>query len=471
MQDSKSAFLALVLFFLALLAGASAAIFPYWLFLVLIVFVLMLATAISNPVWAVLLLLLFASGLIPPQLTPNLPLLGGTIKAEDLFLLLLVLLTAFRVILTVDRSNLWGSSLIRPLYFFFLLVVLSLITAVLFNGNQLKYIAYEFRVCIYWLFGIVLAFELKAEKSVRLAVNFIVSLSVILAIVVIIQSFTGWQILSNSRVEFLDSAGVVSSGVSRSTFGGYQNFVVLSILIVLAKLSEGEVKPIWAVPVLLILVAGIVVTFGRGVWAAAFLSTVVMAIGLGRKHLIRIATFGIAISLIFLIVVISAKPELLEAVVQRFSSVEREMQGGESWRWRQAENEFALAKIGKSPISGIGLGGEYQPIRNRFMSPEQTRMMHNSYLYLILKLGLLGIVFPIWFCVAIWVECRRLAKLPYMKKYRTIVIAVGAALLMPVLTGVTQPEWMEHKGVLFMASIFGIVASLSRFENKPVTVG
>lgn len=464
MREYRAENFALVFLISALFFGVAVAFLPYWMFLALAVFGLMVISAFFAPTWAVLLLLLLASGLVPPQLTPNLPLLGGTIKAEDLFLLLLVLMTFFKVF--IKENNVWRSSIIKPIYFFGFLVVLSLLVGVLFFNNQIKYVAYEFRVCAYWLFGIVLAVHLKSEKDIIVTVKFVVFISLILAIVVIVQSITGWHILASARVENLDSAGFVSTEVSRSTFGGYQNFVVLSILIVLSMLSEREIRPVLAVPVLLILVSGIVVTFGRGVWGAAFISVVVMAIGLGWKNFVRISSSSIVIGLMLLIVVFSVKPVLLDAVIQRVSSVEREINKGESWGWRQAENEFALVKISKYPIAGIGLGGEYQPIRNRFMSPEQTRMMHNSYLYLILKFGLAGIVFPIWFCFAVWYECRRLVLVNSLSKYRTLVISIGAAMLMPVLTGFTQPEWMEHKGVIFMATLFGLLVSIARLETK-----
>jgi O-antigen ligase len=455
---------------IALFSGLASATYPI-LILIVIMMPAMILVAIWKLHWAVLLLLVFSTGLIPPQLTPRLPLLGGTVRAEDLLLAFTVCIAFLKFLAYKNRNKSkipnFESRLYYPVYFFAALVVFSLLIAFGIFDNKPKYVAYELRVCLYWLYGFVLYFSITSEDLLKRTIHFIVILSIIMAIAVITQSITGWRILSHSMLGTLDNAGVLLKDVNRSTFGGFQNFVVFALVILLVHLSRGTMKFYAAAPLLMIIIVGIVVTFGRMVWATTFVSVFIASAWLGRRHFIRIAAMGMIITICIVSVVSVVRPVLIEAVVARLTSVDKDLRGGESWGWRQGENEYAVKKISQYPVFGIGLGGEYQPVRNRQMDTEQTRMIHNSYLYLLLKFGIIGLIFPIWLCFSIWRECWRLSRSKNSTaENRALAVAVGAALWMPVLTGYTQPEWMEAKGVLFISTMLALLVAQERFEKQ-----
>lgn len=464
MQLASKGIQAISLLAVSVLFGAAAALLPFWLVLAILFLPIMIMIATSKPVWAAMILLLISSGLIPEKFTPTLPFLGGAIRSADLLLAILIFLYFARAALIKSTEK--ANPVLIPIYFYLGIAAISVALAFGIFNNQPKYIAYEARVVIYWFFALVVAQSIRRKQDLDTAVALILVVSAALSIAVIVQSITGWQLLSLARVEVLDNAGVVDTSITRSTYGGFQNFAIFSMVVVLAKISNKTIKNIVAVPLLILFSTGLIVTFGRGVWAASILAVIVLAGMMGMKGAIRIGLIGLLASTLLLAGAFVIRPHLIEAVSARVLSINRDLDGGESWRWRQDENSFAIRKIAKYPVTGIGLGGEYQPIRNRLMSPEQTRMMHNSYLYIILKFGALGILFPIWFTLAVWLESRRLSKISATSVDRSLAMAIGASLWVPVLTGFTQPEWMEHTGVLFLATLAGLLIALAKLSKK-----
>lgn len=449
----------------AIFFGLAIAFLPYWIVVALLILPGMFVLAVAKPLWACLSLLVFASGVIPHQFTPSLPFLGGTIQAADLFLGVLFATSLLRALWENSGLAFLRSEIFKPVYFLAVLVVVSVALAATVFSNQPKYIAYEFRVCLYWGFALILAKAVSSANEVKSAANFIVGLSLVMSLMVIFQAVTGVQVISAARVELLDNAGDVARDVTRSTFGGYQNFVVFSFAYILARISVGKIHNLIAIPLVIVFAVALLVTFGRGVWLGTVLVVVVLALRLGLERFARIFVVGSIVAAAVAAGAINFSPRVADAIESRVLSVDRDFSKGESWRWRETENEFAWGKIASYPISGIGLGGEYQPIRNRFMSPEQTRMIHNSYLYLLLKFGVLGLVFPLWLTVQVWKYSSRTAGKDGFSEMDVLAVALGSSFLITVATGVTQPEWMEHKGVLFMGFVIAMLAAIRRVEG------
>ena|GEM_PF-2470376 len=397
---------------------------------------------------AVLVMLLFASGLIPRAFTPTIPFFGGAMRTEDLFLIMLGIISMFRLIMQSDSIK--NNSLWFPLYFFTILVIFSLFIAFGYK-NKPRLIFTEFRTIMYWFYAFLLVVSIKREEHLRTATNFIIVLSVFVSVAVIIQSFADIQILNNSRLEKLLTVTDVNYDINRSTFGGTQGFAVFSLVLVLARVSRRDMPPILAVPTLIIIAFALLVTFGRGVWAMSFMVVFIASVWLGWKSFFRI--WGA----VFLVVAIIGstsfvvKPDLFDAAVSRATSVGHELEKGGSWGWRRMEIDYGTALIKKYPIRGIGLGGEFMPSMNKNMHEDHTAICHNSYMYLALKFGLLGLLFPVWLCVTMLLKAKNIGD--------PLAIAVGSAFLNPIVIGYTQMEWANMYGVLFMATMVGLLVA------------
>jgi O-antigen ligase len=282
-------------------------------------------------------------------------------------------------------------------------------------------------------------------------------MSSLVAAAMVFQTFTGIQILTDSRFDPLVTNSEVNSKFMRSFFGGFQGFVVFSLVLMLARLARREISVSIAIPVLLLLILSLIVNFGRGLWAVTFVSVFIASVWLGWRSFVKIwATLLFVASMIaatsFLIM-----PDLLGAIVSRVASVDREVTSGDSWDWRMIEMEHGIKTIKKYPIRGIGLGGEYMPVINKNMAEDQVAMSHNSYLYIALKFGLLGLLFPAWLCIALLLKARQIGD--------TLSISIGSAFMDPVLVGYTQMEWVHMFGVLFMATMVGLLVTHDRLRN------
>jgi O-antigen ligase len=403
---------------------------------------------------AVLVMLIFATGFVPGFLTPTIPVLGGTIKAEDMFLCMLIVVGMLRLTLKIDtlqKDTFW-----YPLLFFAILVVFSLLIALEYN-NKLRYIIFELRRQIYWFYAPLIVMCIKGKEELDNTINFIIFLATLLAVMICIQSFTGLQLINNSSVQPLVTLNAVNYDVTRSRFGGFQLLVVFALSITLARVARNEISWKLSMIILLPIILGLIVSFGRSVWAVSIVVIFITSAWLGLRYFIKIlSTLFLAAGMI---VSTSAlvKPELLTAIVDRTESVDREIASGSSWDWRIIEKESALEVIKKRPIQGIGLGGEYLNGMTKYVDETQKIAAHNSYLWFALKFGVLGLLFPLWLLLAV---LRRASQLG-----TSLSIACGAAFFNPILVGFTQMEWTTAAGILCMATIFGLLAAHSHMTK------
>ena len=75
--------------------------------------------------------------------------------------------------------------------------------------------------------------------------------------------------------------------------------------------------------------------------------------------------------------------------------------GESSLAYRQVETEYALPQIASHPLIGLGLGANYRPLDNRIdfgvLAYDKLAYIHNGHLWMILKTGIIGYLFFIWF--------------------------------------------------------------------------
>jgi O-antigen ligase len=91
----------------------------------------------------------------------------------------------------------------------------------------------------------------------------------------------------------------------------------------------------------------------------------------------------------------------ISAMSERFSSMFKgsKVYKSDSLEGRKLENKYALQKIAKQPLFGIGLGNDYRPpiTDNDAIFTDATKYIHNGYLWILLNLGLIGLLPFLWF--------------------------------------------------------------------------
>jgi O-antigen ligase len=124
--------------------------------------------------------------------------------------------------------------------------------------------------------------------------------------------------------------------------------------------------------------------------------------------------------------------------------------------YRLRENEYAIRMIRANPFIGIGFARPYRPPLYTARNDAMDRFVHNGYLWILLKMGLVGFAAFLWFSgVFIWRGLTRWSTLgdPF---FRGVVLGTTVAYLGLCFCNMTSPYFMKDWGVAFIGIMFGI---------------
>lgn len=423
---------------------------------------LVLAGAIRWPAFGLLVLLGLVYSVIP---APPVPLLGGTMQLSDVLLLGLGAALVVRVFrdpqLLLGRN---GRAMLAPIGFLGALAAVSFAYALLVQPTATRDVLAEARHFLYWLLAPLVALALRDAAAWRRFVLALVGLGLLIAAIAALQSIFGIQLL-RGRVEALETLGHYYGGVVRTITPGIY-LVVFALLAAAARYALGASSLVVAGAIMVVPAIAIVFGFGRAIWAAALAALALLLVGLGPLRGLKLAFAAAVGGLIVTAILLVARPAVLDAVVDRAVSLPAEIDRGSSFAWRRLENEYAVKALAKSPLLGIGLGGDYKPVLNHALRPEQTRHLHNGYLYLVLKLGALAAIVPPWLAAACFVLLARAWNGATEPANRAAAAACFAAFMVPMLTSFSQPEWMTYTGVATLALFAGLLAAAANVADR-----
>lgn len=163
------------------------------------------------------------------------------------------------------------------------------------------------------------------------------------------------------------SAGALISGEVRSR---------------LARLSVSAVLALNAVSLLL--------TFERTFWVVTALGIAVVFLRMGRARRGRAILWTVTVAVVALVVTSEVSPRTLQTASARLLSI-GQYEADNSLRYRRVESEHVLREIAEAPVVGSGLGASIWWGRpwDR-VPPTFETYVHNGYLWLVWKLGLIG---------------------------------------------------------------------------------
>lgn len=246
----------------------------------------------------------------------------------------------------------------------------------------------------------------------------------------------------------------------------HRNEVILlwgSVLfLVLSIYQKSLAKSIVLLIPLLLFLAGLVLTQSRGYWVAFALSALVFFIiansSAKAKMLVYggiVAFLGISLALLFfgdLFTTVSG------ALIDRVASI-GSGQLDSSLRERVLETKTVFEKTLRNPITGYGLGTQYDKM---FLTPEfrlktiATSYVHNGYLAIWYKFGLIGLVTILLFCFFILKYSYYTAKRTTNPNVRIILLAMFSTLCGMLLVNLTSPQFItfECNFLLFMMAAY-----------------
>jgi O-antigen ligase len=450
-RNYNSLFFAIVIFFVAALFGGATVILPWWLVVGMLLSPIMLAIALSFPLAGVIFILCSVYGIPPFGLIPALPFAGGGFTLADILLILLSFVCLIRLMYQPKAMSRNGLAIAM---FGVVLVVVSAFNGHFLGGAPLKFVLQEVRPYLYWFVLLVLLQNIISRDRYIYFSNALVFVGVVLSLLITVQSFSGMQLLNSGRLMDVYTVTKSYEGVLRSTTPGIY-LIIFSIFMVVLNFYDRTAHRAYLV-LLLPLFSALAVSFGRGVWLSFLLCIFFIGVLKGRKFL-KMAFFIVSMLIVFgSTLLVAFKPDAVSAFVDRIFSISDEVKYGSSLARRYQENYYALEAIKQNPVIGIGVGSQYKPQTRLDGFEGEERYIHNSYLFIAAKFGLIGLVFPV-IVIFLVIGVLRNSKTIEDVRLRSVCVAAGVTALIPMLfTANTQPEWVKGSGILIMAIFVSI---------------
>ena len=455
------------LVFACVLVGLMVAVLPYWFVIavaVVPIFFLLVAWRIEYGVLAVLALV---SGILHEAFLPSLSFL----RAGDLSFFAVVAITiasGYTLSKGFQRSEL---KLWIPVVAFLLLVPVSVVHAYFLLGVSPKDVFGEGRHLMFLLLFPLTVAVLNTKERVRRFILGLLLLGVLFSLGQIVQSFFHVRIFGDSgRLVIAQTLDVKSYDATISNTGG------LNIIILVLFTSAGwyvlkEIKTFKFLSLSAVCAVGILLTFGRTTWGVTLLGLVVVTHLLGLRKSGPMLVWSLVGSSLALALLIAFKPAMLDALVVRATSVEKEIEYGSSAAWRYYEAEQVLPQIAANPVLGLGLGAAYRRPARSDALPEQVRYIHNGYLYMASKLGVPALALVVWGVGMILKWSWRGARTEQDPRSRGVHAAICAGVLGVLLASITEPHLMRDSSLAFLGVLAGLTVALQRHARMPAPSG
>jgi O-antigen ligase len=235
-----------------------------------------------------------------------------------------------------------------------------------------------------------------------------------------------------------------------------------------------------------------ILTYTRGQWIASVIALGLSTLFLAPSDKAQLLRQALAAGLVVLFIIIIGvfgppfeqqfeSSAFAEALTERATSIFTPQQtfDSASLQWRLFENEEAIKSIMKHPIVGVGLGNAYRDITllqgeargwwgtlasgsyGRF-----TRYVHNSYLYVTVKMGLTGMLALAWFFISFLWQGRRLYKALPDSHFKRLILVILASFVAVLPWSITQAHFMQVESTTAIGLMAGLVATMYQMDQR-----
>jgi len=390
---------------LGILLGYAALVLGPLLVLSGMMGLILLIVAFTNPEIVILVVLCFVSGLIPARFNPRISLLVAHLQGSDLLLIGLLSVVVFRS-LTDKTFRYVKTPLDTPLLLFYGAVVVAVGTCVFRFGINFSDATSEARILMYYLIFFAVTNLVRTRTQLLRLIQGVFSISLLVATTMILQTVLGRSLL-------LMDGSILRSGerLIRFFHPGTTAIYITLITLICDMALRKHVRCRWLRPLqLLVLGLGLLLVLDRNLLISGTVSLVVSILILRESQRSRLAgnlllAAGIAVGVAGAFVISENKSLVLFApkyLITFLDRMSRMFSGAiltseENLLPRWVEIRYAWAHIVEHPIFGIGLWNTYRPPFE--VGDTLRRYIHNAYVWIWLKTGLLGLVPFLWLSV------------------------------------------------------------------------
>ena len=359
--------------------------------------------------------------------------------------------------ISVNSAPFWiDKKLLFPYLWFIFFVLLSCLLGFFYFHNDIPYMYRDGRAFLYWLwFPLIGGMVASTPNGLKYLGFVVLAIGISVAVIALFQAVTGMQIVAIGKVGGLETEGANQSDFVRVQMPGF-TFVVWGILWLFISIAQKTVNKLTAMLLALLFIGALLVNFGRGLWIWTLVALLVSMCLIEKRRALSLLSVLVVMGFVFTSLFLVIKPEIIDAIVIRFTSVKNEGGGLTSYGLRQWENESALSKLYSHFILGVGMGGEYRNwinIPNIAIFKEHTRYIHNSYLFLWLKTGIFGLTSLLWLLIVAWFGGFITKKKVHLHESHTYILVSIAALPSLLALSVTQPDLVSAYSIMLFIFI------------------
>ncbi len=426
--------------------------------------ILVVLSAFSKPELVILLMLVASSSIYDLGQIPTIN-VGFGFTAVELCLIYLLGLVVAQALGNKDAPYV-KTPLDWPVALFFLASLISFVNSILNLRTDMDLMEYQWRILFSYLVFFAVTNLVRTRQQLLTLVSGVLVIAAIVATLMIVQQAVGPSVpILPGRVE---TAGVFEqnfAGVTRILPPG-QSLVLVALMpafiILLSRERMDYVGWLLTMAVFVLLIA-LAFTFNRNMWigtTASVATVFLISTRNQRRNMLLFLCAFVIIGAITVPLLVSYFPKLndvLDALYIRAASLftGEQVENSSSWQWRVMENEYALIKIKQYPLLGIGPGNDYRP-RIRLGGDRNTGYMHNTFLFILMDLGIVGFAPFVWFSALfllrgylLWAKIRD-------KVFRGVVLGFTLSYVTVLIAGVAAPVFMAWYWTPVLGVMLGI---------------
>ncbi len=432
---------------------------PWWIPLAVVAgLVVMVSTAIFPMIGLVATFLLTVQ-VVPPQFAPEVSLKVVKLDPGEILFMWTFFVCAARAVLLKQSDKFEWPRFSIPVLFILGCAFVGVVYGKYIQHNG-EFVLAEARGFLGLLALPMIQFLIRDRNDIRQLCMWLCFAAVIVAGYIIVQTVTGIPILGG-RFEPLDHENAdvmrsVAPGASVQAFALY--YMALSL-----KSPGGRIR-FWLLPLILIVLLGLLGTFGRGTWVTTALGGLIVAFLIGKWRGLFLAMLaGVLLVTLTLSAAYVVKPRVAEAAIDRALGIGRELDKGDSFGWRRIENQLAIKSILKRPWLGTGLGGIYKDVASsRGHFDAEFYFIHNSYLFFPLKMGIFAALGPILIIGTFLLLFLRIYRMTNGQVGTIVAICTGLTVVMHIAAYAGQ-TLRSFPGLLPLCTAMGLCACMYRF--------
>lgn len=471
---------------LGLILGIVSIRLPSYFVIVGIAGIIYIIVAWIWPEIALLGILLFTSTIFDIYSLPSIPIGIGNLVVSDILILVLLGIIFLRV-LNKSASYLIRTPLDIPLLSFYCTAIIATVVGIYAARVTFNQSLGEVRIVNFFLTFFIVTNLVRNEKQLRRLYRGIILLGLFVGLAMIAQYILGNSVqILPGRVETLSTAGDTSHGVTRVLPPG-QSLVMLSLVCLVVQMLFDKKAIRFVTYLMQIGIVGLAVllTFNRSFWTAIVLSLIIVSLLISLRDNVKYVQSIFLIILIaggilmpFLSVEDGEVGKLIEGITTRMGTLfNPDTSEEDSLVYRYIEDEYAFPQIIKHPLIGLGLGANYRPLDPRIdFGPARyslTYYIHNGHLWFMLKTGIVGYLFFIWFLLLFVKRGFKMWKQIQDPTLRGVVLAFvaiipGILIASTVNPIIKHPYWTPVIGVMLGMGEAILRASLDESKESQI---